>query len=58
MTATSTTLQNFIDGEFVDPADGQTEPVLNPANGEIIAHAPLSSAEDVDRAVAAARSGV
>ena len=55
MTATSTTLQNFIDGKFVDPADGQTEPVLNPANGETIAHAPLSSAEDVNRAVAAAR---
>jgi betaine-aldehyde dehydrogenase len=55
MTATSTTLQNFIDGKFVDPADGQTEPVLNPANGQTIAHAPLSSAEDVDRAVAAAR---
>jgi betaine-aldehyde dehydrogenase len=55
MTATSTTLQNFIDGEFVDPADGQTEPVLNPANGQTIADAPLSSAEDVSRAVAAAR---
>jgi betaine-aldehyde dehydrogenase len=53
-TATST-LQNFIDGEFVDPADGQTEPVLNPATGEAIAHAPLSTAEDVDRAVRAAR---
>ena len=23
------TLKNFIDGEFVDPADGNTEPVLN-----------------------------
>ncbi|MGP0051793.1 MAG: gamma-aminobutyraldehyde dehydrogenase [Solirubrobacteraceae bacterium] len=54
MTATAT-LQNFIDGEFVDPADGQTEPVLNPATAEVIAHAPLSSAEDVNRAVAAAR---
>ena len=43
MTATSTTLQNFIDGEFVDPADGQTEPILNPATGEVIAHAPLST---------------
>jgi betaine-aldehyde dehydrogenase len=49
------TLKNFIDGEFVDPADGETEPVLNPASGEIIAHAPLSSAADVERAVAAAR---
>ena len=55
MTATATTLQNFIDGKFVDPADGQTEPVLNPANAEVIAHAPLSSPEDVDRAVQAAR---
>jgi betaine-aldehyde dehydrogenase len=55
MTATATTLQNFIDGTFVDPADGQTEPVINPANGEVIAHAPLSSAEDVNRAVSAAR---
>jgi betaine-aldehyde dehydrogenase len=55
MTATATTLQNFIDGQFVDPADGQTEEILNPANGEVIARAPLSSEEDVNRAVAAAR---
>jgi betaine-aldehyde dehydrogenase len=55
MTATAATLQNFIDGQFVDPADGQTEPILNPANAEVIAHSPLSGAEDVDRAVAAAR---
>ena len=52
-TATST-LQNFIDGEFVDPVEGETEPVLNPATGEVIAQAPLSSAADVDRAVKAA----
>ena len=51
----STKLQNFIDGEFVDPADGATEEVLNPATGEAIAEAPLSGEEDVDRAVAAAR---
>jgi betaine-aldehyde dehydrogenase len=49
------TLQNFIDGEFVDPAEGQTEPILNPATGEVIANAPLSTAVDVDRAVSAAR---
>ena len=49
------TLQNFIDGEHVGPAEGQTEPILNPATGEVIAHAPLSSAADVDRAVSAAR---
>ena len=54
-TATATKLQNFIDGEFVEPADGETEAVLNPSTGEVIAEAPLSRAEDVDRAVAAAR---
>ncbi|MGH2987174.1 MAG: gamma-aminobutyraldehyde dehydrogenase [Solirubrobacterales bacterium] len=54
-TATATKLQNFIDGDFVDPADGATEEVINPSNGETIAEAPLSSAQDVDRAVAAAR---
>jgi betaine-aldehyde dehydrogenase len=55
MTATATTLQNFIDGEFVDPAEGQTEVIINPATAEVIAHAPLSGATDVDRAVSAAR---
>jgi betaine-aldehyde dehydrogenase len=50
------TLQNFIDGEFVDPADGQTEPVFNPATNEAVAEAPVSTEEDVDRAVAAARA--
>jgi betaine-aldehyde dehydrogenase len=56
MATTVPTLQNFIDSEPVDPAEGQTEPVLNPATGEVIANAPLSTAEDVDRAVKAARA--
>src|SRR5215207_3132891 len=50
------TLQNFIDGEFVDPADGRREPVVNPATGETIAEAPESTAADVDLAVVAARA--
>jgi betaine-aldehyde dehydrogenase len=54
-TATVTKLKNFINGESVDPAEGQTEEVVNPATGEPIAEAPLSTAEDVDRAVGAAR---
>ena len=48
-------LENFINGAFVAPADGATEPVLNPASGEEIAQAPLSSAADIDAAVTAAR---
>src|SRR4051812_23015959 len=55
-TTASTTLQNFVNGELVDPASGATTPVLNPATGEEIAQAPDSSAADVDRAVSAARA--
>ena len=54
-TARTSTLRNFIDGEFVDASSGATEPVLNPATGEPVADMPLSDAADVDRAVAAAR---
>jgi betaine-aldehyde dehydrogenase len=54
-TTTRTKLQNFIDGEFVDAADGATEEVTNPANGEVIAEMQVSSEEDVNRAVAAAK---
>jgi betaine-aldehyde dehydrogenase len=50
------TLQNFIDGKHSAPGDGQTEAVVNPASGETIAQAPLSTREDVDRAVAAGRA--
>jgi betaine-aldehyde dehydrogenase len=53
-TMVKTKLQNFIDGEFVDAAEGATEAVTNPANGETIAEMPLSTEEDVNRAVSAA----
>ena len=53
--ATDTKLQNFIDGEFVDSAGGETEPVLNPASAEEIAQMQVSTEEDVKRAVEAAR---
>jgi betaine-aldehyde dehydrogenase len=56
MATTVPTLQNFIDSEAIDPAEGQTEEILNPATGDVIANAPLSTAEDVDRAVNAARA--
>jgi betaine-aldehyde dehydrogenase len=54
MATTMDVLQNFIDGEPV-ASGGETEAVLNPATGEELARAPISSAEDVDRAVQAAR---
>jgi betaine-aldehyde dehydrogenase len=56
MATATRTLQNFVDGEFVDPAEGRTSAVINPATGEEIAQAPDSTGEDVDRAVRAARA--
>jgi len=48
------TYKQFIGGEFVAAADGRTADVINPANDEVIANVPASSAEDVNRAVEAA----
>src|SRR4051795_4661997 len=57
MAATETgTLHNFIDGESVAAAAGATTDVINPATGEVMAQAPDSGAEDVERAVRAARA--
>ena len=53
--ATKTKLRNFIGGKAVEPVEGGTEDVLNPATGEAIAEAPLSTKADVDAAVAAAK---
>jgi 4-(gamma-glutamylamino)butanal dehydrogenase len=45
----------FIDGELVDAASGETFDRVNPATGEVIARVAAGDAEDVDRAVRAAR---
>ena len=56
MAATETgTFDNFIDGGSAAPADGRTMDVVNPATGEVMAQAPDSTSEDVERAVKAAR---
>jgi 1-pyrroline dehydrogenase len=54
MSTTATTYKNFVGGEWVDAASGETMEVINPATGETIGEVPRCSAEDVDRAVAAA----
>ena len=51
---TTRTLQNFINGEYVDSADGRTSGIINPSTEEEFATAPVSGAEDVDRAMHAA----
>jgi betaine-aldehyde dehydrogenase len=54
MASTTKTLSNFINGEPT-ASDAQHEAILNPATGEELVRAPLSTAADVDRAVQAAR---
>ena len=51
------TLTNVIAGERVPAADGRTMDLIDPTTGEAYGTAPLSSAEDVDRAYAAAAKG-
>lgn len=48
-------LKNFVGGRWVDSTARATFNVHNPARGEVIARTPLSTAEDVAAAVAAAR---
>ncbi len=45
----------YIDGSWQAPRGGTFE-VVNPATEEVVHHAPAASAEDVDRAVGAARA--
>jgi acyl-CoA reductase-like NAD-dependent aldehyde dehydrogenase len=57
MAATGTkTFKNFIGGEWVDAASGETFESRNPATGETIGAFPKSGAEDIGRAVAAAKA--
>src|ERR671937_184141 len=47
--------QMFIGGEWVDSSSGETQPITNPATGEVIADVPKATAEDINRAASAAR---
>jgi malonate-semialdehyde dehydrogenase (acetylating) / methylmalonate-semialdehyde dehydrogenase len=48
-------LKNYINGKWIVSHSNQTEPVPNPATGEVLAHVPLSNKEDVAQAVSAAQ---
>jgi aldehyde dehydrogenase (NAD+) len=54
-TTETRTFQNFIGGEWVDAASGETFESTSPADGEVIGVFPRSAAEDVDRAVIGAQ---
>src|SRR5918992_505890 len=45
----------LIGGQWVEAASGKTFPAHNPATGEVLGYAPEGEAEDINRAVKAAR---
>ncbi|CRY71939.1 betaine-aldehyde dehydrogenase [Yersinia pseudotuberculosis] len=47
----------YINGAYTDSASGDTFDAVNPANGECIAQLQAANAQDVDKAVAAAKQG-
>lgn len=49
-------LRNFVNGDYVDAADGRTADIVNPATGEVFAQAPVSGTADIDDAFKAAAS--
>ncbi len=49
-------LRNFVDGQFRDASTDARSDVVNPATGQVVARAAVSSAADVDAAYAAASS--
>ena len=55
MSATKTAYKAYIGGDWVDSASGETMELINPATGEVVAEVPRCGAEDVDRAVEAAK---
>ncbi len=47
--------QMFVGGQWTDATGGETQAVVNPATGEVMAEVPKATEADVERAVAAAR---
>ena len=58
MSVTVSSYKNLVGGEWVDSASGETMEVLNPATGETIAEVPRGTAEDIGRAVEAAKKAL
>jgi len=52
---TAQKFQNYIGGEWLDAASGETFETVSPATGEVLGTFPISGAGDVERAVAAAK---
>ncbi len=49
-------LLNYVGGQYLSPSSGEWIDVLAPVDGSVLARVPDSGADDVDRAVVAART--
>src|SRR5579859_2357938 len=49
-------LRNYVGGQWVTPTTTAYQPVVNPATGATLTEVPLSTSDDVGRAVAAAQA--
>jgi aminobutyraldehyde dehydrogenase len=58
MSVTVSRYQNFVGGNWVDAAEGETAEIINPATGDTIAEVPQGTQADVDRAVEAAKAAL
>jgi aldehyde dehydrogenase (NAD+)/betaine-aldehyde dehydrogenase len=56
--ATEREYRLFIDGEAVEPADGELRELTEPATGQALGRAAMAGEQDVDRAVAAAQAAL
>ncbi|WP_340026287.1 CoA-acylating methylmalonate-semialdehyde dehydrogenase [Paenibacillus sp. FSL K6-1096] len=54
LTGQAMQVKNYVNGAWVESRSGRQEEVFNPATGEVIAHVPLSSREELDAAALAA----
>lgn len=55
-TTVGPTLKNYIAGEWVESQTERYEDIPNPATGEVLSRVPLSTKDDVDKAVQAAKA--
>jgi malonate-semialdehyde dehydrogenase (acetylating)/methylmalonate-semialdehyde dehydrogenase len=49
-------VQNYINGQFVDAASARTLDVISPLDGNLLSKVPMSTAKDLDNAVKAAKA--
>jgi len=54
----TTTLKNYVGGRWVEAEGADLHDVINPANGDVIAQVPYSSAAHLDEAVRAAKEAL